>query len=414
MTIETDTTTAESVESFRDRARHWLKDNLEQAVPYSGLGVPDDEEWPRARELQRRLSDGGFAGICFPEAYGGQGLTPAHQRAFTEEALGYEMPLALNVPTLAICAAAVLDLGTEEQKRAHLTAVLRGDEVLVQFLSEPRGGSDLAGLTTRADRDGDEWVLNGSKIWSSGAYAADYGLCLARTNWDVPKHNGLTLFLVPVAAPGVTIQRIKQVTGSTEFCQEFFDDVRLPADAVLGEVGGGWAAASRLLQREREAMGGTSPFISGARPHLGGEISSLVELAQSTGRLDDPRAREEIGAARAMTVVRNQLIAHVSNAIGTGELPPAAGSIVRLFGAENSWTHADAVMAIAGSAAVTGDPDGPGTGQISIDYLFRNASSLGGGSTEMARNIISERVLGMPREFAADRDVPFNQVKHGR
>ncbi|MFI7667723.1 acyl-CoA dehydrogenase family protein [Nocardia sp. NPDC049526] len=407
------TTDLEPVDSFRDRARRWLKENLPPTTQ-TYTGADHDEVWDRARELQRILSGGGFAGICFPKAYGGQGLTPAHQQAFTEESLGYEMPLVLNVPTLAICAATLLELGTEQQKRTHLTAVLRGEEILAQFLSEPRGGSDLAGLTTRADRDGAEWILNGSKIWSSGAYAADYGLCLARTDWDVPKHNGLTLFLVPVAAPGVTIQRIKQVTGSTEFCQEFFDDVRLPADAVLGEVGGGWSAASRLLNHERAAMGGTSPYTSGQRPHLGAEATTLVDLARATGRLDDPQVRADIGAARAMIVVRNQLIAHVSHAIGTGALSPAAGSIVRLFSAENALLQTDSAVTIAGAAAVTGDPDGPGIGQLGIDYLFRNAWSLAGGSTEMARNIISERVLCMPREHAADRDVPFNKVERGR
>lgn len=166
--------------------------------------------------------------------------------------------------------------------------MIRGDEVLVQFLSEPKGGSDLAGLITRADRDGDEWVVNGSKIWSSGAYAADYALCLARTDWDAPKHRGLTMFLMPVHAPGVTINRIKQVNGSTEFCQEFFDDVVLPADAVVGEVNGGWATASRQLFHERNAVGGGSPYTSGAGPRLGGTPPDLLELARATGQLEDP------------------------------------------------------------------------------------------------------------------------------
>ncbi|WP_329409336.1 acyl-CoA dehydrogenase family protein [Nocardia vinacea] len=406
------TTELESVDSFRDRARRWLKEYLPRTTD-SSLGLFDEAVWARHRTLQRILFDGDFAGICFPKEFGGQGLTRAHQQAFTEESLGYEMPLALNVPTLAICAATLLELGTEVQKRAHIPAVLRGEELLVQFLSEPRGGSDLAGLTTRADRDGEEWILNGTKIWSSGAYAADYGLCLARTNWEVPKHNGLTLFLVPTTAPGLTIRRIKQVTGSTEFCEEFFDDVRLPADAVIGEVGAGWAATSRLLQHERAAVGGTSPYISGEQPHLGGEANALIDLARTTGCLDDVRVREDIGAARTMSLVRNQLIAHISTAVAAGTLPPAAGSIVRLFSAETTWLQTDSALRIAGSAGVIGEPDAPGNGQTGLHYLFRNAASLGGGSTEMARNIISERVLGMPREYAADRDIPFNQVPRG-
>jgi alkylation response protein AidB-like acyl-CoA dehydrogenase len=399
----------EDVDGFRDRARRWLRENMPPAPPPVAVGGDDDAVWLRARELQRLLYSGGFAGICFPREYGGLGLTPAHQHAFTEESAGYEMPLVLNVPTFSICAPTILDMGSEEQKRQHLPAVIRGDEVLVQFLSEPKGGSDLAGLITRADRDGDVWVLNGSKIWSSGAYAADYALCLARTNWDAPKHRGLTMFLMPVNAPGVTVQRIKQVNGSTEFCQEFFDDVVLPADAVVGEVNGGWATASRQLFHERNAVGGGSPYVSGSGERNGSAPPDLRALARDTGQLDDPRVREQIGEVRAMRVVQDQLIERVTSGIGSGHFSPPAASVIRLFHAEADWLETDAGVRIAGAAGVAGD-----TGRYGADYLFRQGASLGGGSTEMARNIISERLLGMPREHAADRDVPFSQVKQGR
>ncbi|WP_330255701.1 acyl-CoA dehydrogenase family protein [Nocardia sp. NBC_00565] len=415
MTDGTAANDVESVDSFRDRARRWLEDNLPPAPPNQlGETSKSAAAWTRAKELQRILYDGGFAGICFPKEYGGLGLTPTHQRAFSEESRDYEMPLALNIPTLTICAATILDMGSEEQKRTHISAVLRGEELLVQFLSEPRGGSDLAGLTTRADRKGDSWVLNGAKIWSSGAYAADYALCLARTDWDVPKHAGLTMFLVPVRTPGVTVQQITQVDGSREFCQEFFDDVVLPADAVVGQVNGGWETANRQLFHERSAVGGASPYSSGIQSHSGRDVSGLVDLARRTGQLADPRVREDIGEARALNMVHDQLIARITHGIGSGALPPAAGSIVRLFSAQNSWLQADMAVRIAGASAATGTTaDDAGFGQAGQDYLMRQAWSLAGGSTEMARNIISERVLGMPREFAADRDIPFNQVEHG-
>ncbi|GAA5060394.1 acyl-CoA dehydrogenase family protein [Nocardia callitridis] len=404
----------ESVESFRDRARRWLADNLPPAPPihFSEKG----KSWSRARELQRLLYDGGFAGICFPKEYGGLGLTLAHQDAFSTESHDYEMPLAFNIPTLTICAATILDMGSEEQKRTHISAVLRGDELLAQFLSEPRGGSDLAGLTTRADRKGDNWILNGAKIWSSGAYAADYGLCLARTDWTVPKHSGLTMFLVPVQSEGLTLQRITQVDGSTEFCQEFFDDVVLPADSVVGEVNDGWKTATRQLFHERSAVSGASPYASGIQSHRGRDVTTgLLELARRTGQIDDPRVREDIGEASALNLVHDQLTTLITRAITAGSLPPAAGSIVRLSSAQNSWLQADTAVRIAGASAATGEPDKvTGSGQAGQDYLMRQGWSLAGGSTEMARNIISERVLGMPREAAEDRDVPFDQVKHGR
>ena len=262
------TDSIQDVESFRLQARDWLAANMPRLKAGDAGEGRDDEAWPRARELQRLLYDGGFAGICFPREYGGLGLTPEHQRAFNAESAGYEMPLVLNVPTFSICAPTLLDMGTEEQKRQHLSAVIRGDEIMVQFLSEPRGGSDLAGVTTRATPDGDMFILNGSKIWSSNAWAADWALCLTRTDWEAPKHRGLTMFLVKVHQPGIDIKRIKQVNGNSEFCQEFFDDVPVPAANVVGEVNGGWSVASRQLFHERNAVGGGSPYVSGGTGRL--------------------------------------------------------------------------------------------------------------------------------------------------
>ena len=219
--------------------------------------------WQRAREIQGRLYDGGFAGICFPSEYGGLGLDYEYKKAFGAEAVGYEMPVVLNVPCFAICCATILDMGSEEQKRTHIAAALRGDEVLVQLLSEPNGGSDLAGVITRAERRGDRWVVNGAKTWSTSAFAADFGLCLARTDWEVPKHDGLTMFLMPLRAPGLTMNRIRQVDGTAEFCEEFFDDVELGDDAVVGEPGRGWEVASCQLYDERRTMGDGSEFTTG-------------------------------------------------------------------------------------------------------------------------------------------------------
>jgi alkylation response protein AidB-like acyl-CoA dehydrogenase len=409
----------ETVEEFRLRARTWLKENLQPATPQPPW-IEDISAWHHTRELQKVLFDGGFAGICYPAEYGGLGLGAEYQRAFTAESRGYEMPVHLNVPTLTICLPTILDLGTEEQKQAHIPAVLRGEELLVQFLSEPRGGSDLAGLVTRAEQDSDgNWVLNGAKIWSSGAYAADFGLCLARTNWDVPKHQGLTMFIVPVRAPGVTVRQIKQVTGVTEFCEEFFDDVVLSPDTVIGEVDRGWEVAGRLLFHERSALGRGSKYASGYRAWIGRNPTELVEIARQTGQLDDVRVREDIGEARAMAIVQEHLIDRIAGAIAAEQLPPAASSIIRLSRAESEWLQTDLTVRIAGAAGATGGLLGTGDAELGLgragqDYLYRQAMSLAGGTTEIARNIISERVLGMPREAAADRDVPFKDVKRGR
>lgn len=413
---ETATTPEITVEEFAERARRWLAENLPRLDPNSPPrnGRDDEGAWDRARELQRRLYDGGFAGICFPREYGGLGLDIAYQKAFDTESAGYEMPLILNVPTFTICCATLLDTGSEQQKRDHVAAALRGEEVLVQLLSEPSGGSDLAGLITRAERDGDGWVISGAKTWSTSAFAADYGLLLARTDPTVPKHDGLTMFLVPIDAPGITLRRIEQVDGSDEFCEEFFDGLRVGADAVVGEVNKGWDVASRLLFHERRAVGQGSEYASGRGPERT-EMSAddFLTLADKSGTADDPQTRGMIGRVLARRMVRDSLVDHVSGAMRSGDLPPAAASIIRLFHSDVTFLEVDVAMEVAGPLGVVDDVDA-GLLKAGQRYLSRQTVALGGGSDEMARNVIAERVLGLPREYAADRGVPFNQVRHNR
>ncbi|MEY8016354.1 acyl-CoA dehydrogenase family protein [Mycobacterium sp. HUMS_12744610] len=403
----------ESVTEFRGRARAWLAENMPPLDPDKARALERDapESWQRARELQKRLYDGGFAGICFPRDYGGLGLGYEYKKVFDAETAAYEMPLLLNVPSFAICCATILDMGSEAQKRTHIGAALRGDEVLVQLLSEPSGGSDLAGVITRAERRDGRWILNGAKTWSTWAFAADYGLCLARTDWAVPKHEGLTMFLLPLRHPGVTINRIKQVNGSVEFCEEFLDDVVLGDDAVVGEPGKGWDVASRQLYHERRTMGDGSEYTSGPGIADAEDISiDLLSLVEKAGGSE--RARERAGRALVHRAVHGQLAEHVFHAVVAGSLPPAAGSITRLSMAAVHDVETDTALAVAGSAAVV--DDAAGLLDVGTRYLGRQAASIGGGTTEMARNVIGERVLNFPREYAADRGVPFNQVRRGR
>ena len=407
--------TSESVEEFRSRAKAWLAENLPRLDSGDAMVLQRDElaSWRRARELQKKLYDGGFAGICFPREYGGLGLGYEYKKAFDAEALAYETPLMLNVPSFAICCATILDMGSEEQKRAHITAALRGDEVLVQLLSEPSGGSDLAGVLTRADRRDGRWIINGAKTWSTWAFAADYGLCLARTDWNAPKHQGLTMFLVPLRHPGVTINRIRQVNGSVEFCEEFFDDVDVGDDAVVGEPGNGWDVASRQLYHERRTMGDGSEYTSGPGIAEAEDVSvDLLSLVEKTNQGGSERIREMVGRALVHRAVHGQLSEHVFHAVANGSLPPAAGSIIRLYMAEVHDVEIDTALTVCGPAAVVDDQ--AGLLDIGTRYLGRQIASIGGGTTEMARNVIGERVLNFPREYAADRGVPFNQVRHGK
>lgn len=412
----------EEVESFRARARTWIRANLPPApVGEGGVGRAraDEEELARvsqAREIQRALFDAGLAGICFPVEYGGQGLTPAHLAAFNEEVAGFDCAADLQIPTFTPCAAVILEFGTEEQKKAHLPAILKGEEMWMQFLSEPSGGSDVAGALTTAVRDGDEWVMNGSKIWTTGAWWADWGLCLARTNWDVPKHRGLTVFMLRIHQPGVEVHRIEMLNGNREFCQEFITDVRIPDSDRVGEVDQGWTVGTRWMFHERTAMGGGSPYV--VRPAgsgsagLFGSGDSLWPIVQAAGSENDPRALDLVGEAHALALVGAALSPRVGAAMRSGALNDQGSAIARLYSGLRSVRYASIAYELSGTAGVAWNPDdgdaGPGTG-----YLMRQAACIGGGTTEMARNVISERVLGMPREASGDRDVPFRDVPRG-
>lgn len=411
--------TTETIEEFEARARAWAAENLPPEDPDNPPHFEDDlEDWGRQRELQRKVWEGGFAGICFPQEYGGLGLSTAYQEAYGRAIHGYQTPTRLNLPTFAIVAPVILDHGTEEQKQKYVRGALMGDVILSQFFSEPKGGSDLAGVITRAERDGDTWVLNGNKIWSTAAYGADYGICLARTDWDAPKHRGLSMFMVPIKEQvGFTLNRIRMVTADSDFCEEFFEDLVLPADALVGEVNDGWTVASRQLVYERTAVGGGSQYTQGPRMPRpqNHDVQSPAELAKSLGKQDDPYVQDRVGLAHTYEVIHGQINHRVGQAMRRGALPPPAASIMRLFHAESMWTTRDVMMDVAGGLAVA--PNGHYAGAITNgveDYLMRQSASLGGGSTEMARNLISERVLGMPREYAADRDVPFREVRQGR
>ena len=406
---------AESLDAFRLRVRDWLRANLRPLAELSAAERDTDDPAvvARSRAVQRMLFDAGLAGLVFPREYGGQGLPPEHQRAYAEEAKGYEQAFIFQEPTLNILAPTLLDFGTEEQKRDHLPAILRGDERWVQFLSEPSSGSDVASTMTSATRADGGWLLNGSKIWSSAADRSDWAMCPARTNWDVPKHHGLTMFLVPIQQPGIDVHRIRTADGNAHFCQEFLTDVFVADDDVLGEVDRGWSVILGLIGHERLAVGGASPFTGGTRPMpLRGPNQDLLHLAQRYGRGDDPVVRQVVGADFAVSVVKEQLSKRVVAALRDGDLPDAAGAMLRLYEGLASRDHATAARDIVGHAVATaaGRDDIVAIGE---QFIMRQAACIGGGTVEMARNAIAERLLGMPRELATDRGIPFRDVVQG-
>jgi len=408
----------EDIEAFRRRARSWIRENLAPLGPDANFGMlrkgrPEAEEAAavqRERDVQRMLFDAGLAGICFPKEYGGQGLTAEHQKAFNKEIEGYEFPSRLQAPSLSPCAAVLLDFGTEEQKQRHIPAILKGEEIWMQFLSEPSSGSDVAAALTSAVRDGDDWILNGSKVWTTGAWWSDWGLCLARTNWDVPKHRGLTVFMLPIRQPGIDVHRIEMLNGSMEFCQEFLADVRVPDSDRIGEIDGGWTVGTRWMFHERILLSSPLVTVPGGSSHGGAETSALIDVARRLGRLDDDRTYDMIGEARTLELVKSALQDRIATGMATGKMSDQSAAIGRLFNGVTGARLFTIAFDLAGAAgAAWTDDDGP-VRFCGEDFLMRQAACIGGGTLEMARNVISERVLGMPRERTLDRDVPFRDV----
>lgn len=410
----------ESVEAFRLRARAWLKENFPRETGLDAWPPRTDSQEEvlaavtRARERQRMLYDGGFAGVCFPKEYGGLGLTPQHQYALNKEIAGYAVPRVLQIPSFVPCAAVLLEFGSEEQKRRHLPPMLRGEEIWMQLLSEPSGGSDVAGALTSAVRDGGEWILNGSKIWTSGAWFADYGLCLVRTNWDVPKHRGLTVFIVDLRAPGVEVQQLEMINGSREFCQEFFTDVRLADSDRVGEVDDGWTVGTRWMFHEKNALGGGSPYVTGGVLVTAFENADRInlEIARASGHLDDGATLELVGESHMMDLARDALLDRVLTGMGSGALSESAAALIRLQAIVVAERHVNIALELAGGNAVA-TLDGEPWAEAGFSYLERQVTSIGGGTTEMARSNIAERVLGMPREITHDKNLSFRDVPKG-
>jgi len=394
----------QSVTDFRNRARAWLAEN----APRRGA---DDESSIRAdiaaqKAFQAKLYDAGFVGLTWPKEYGGQGLTNAEQIAFGQETRNYALPVGAFFIGIGMPGPTILELGTEEQKKRYLPKMLRGEEIWCQLFSEPAAGSDVASLTTTAVRDDDGWVLNGQKVWTSGAQYSDYGAVIARTDPTVPKHNGITMFIVDMHAPGVTVRPLKVATGHTPFNEVFFDQVRLPADAVIGEVNDGWRAAVVMLRNERVNIGTMgAPRTSPLSYH------SLSSLAAKQGNGADPRlARRlaELYVRERSAGLFGQLLREEAM---SGRDPGARGSVAKLAGAELG-TFASLVAAdVLGPAVAASDSEE--VREVLNAALAMPGSSIAGGTNEIQRNIIGERVLGLPKDPGVDRSTPFNQLRVG-
>jgi alkylation response protein AidB-like acyl-CoA dehydrogenase len=405
---------------FRRRCQEFLAANAkplrrrqagdEEADDSGGLhAVPDVAT---AKRYQAALYDAGLAGLTWPVEVGGQGLTAEHQRVFNEEASGYEIPTAVYTIGLGMVIPTIVEHGTDEQRERYVRKALRGEEIWSQLFSEPGAGSDVASLQMRAERDGDEFVLNGQKVWTTGAQHSDFGAVIARTNPDMPKHRGITMFVIDFRDPRIEVRPLRQMNGGSGFNEVYFTDVRVPATNVVGQVDDGWRCAIAMLANERVAIGAGGAG-GGARRGAGDGIGAMVALARKRGLIDDPVIRQGL----VDVYVRQRIIGFIGlrirAAVRSGRAPGPEGSIAKLAGALLSARTSNLGAAIAGPAAQAWLPDDGRGARWATAVLSAPASRIAGGTDEVQRNIIGERVLTLPKEPQVDRDLPFRDLKVG-
>jgi alkylation response protein AidB-like acyl-CoA dehydrogenase len=400
---------SKELHEYRVAAREWLVSNmprLEDRPVGPDDADPDEQRVAHARIAQAKLHEAGYAGFTFPVEYGGQGLTLDHERVFLEEAAGYDVPTRTFGVSINILGATLERFGNHDQKASHLRNILSGREIWLQFLSEPSGGSDLAGLLTSATRDGDTFVVNGQKTWSTGAHLSDFAMCPVRTRWDLPKHKGISVLIVDLRSPGIEIRRIRQINGGAEFCEEFFTDVAVPAGNLVGEENEGWRVARGLLEIEHAWVGRGGARASGATP-----LQSFVALAKARGLDRDAGVRRQVAGIYVAAEVQRHVAVRVAKGVAAGKLAPGYGSLMKLGNDILSQRRAELGLSLSATSGVAWSP-GPEGARWSHGFLSSRSASIAGGTDEIQRNNVSERVLGLPREPVFDKDMPFNQVPH--
>lgn len=413
----TDSALEEEMDEYRDRARAWLSHNLQRRSHEEGNALIHrkpafyytESVLAESRNIQRELFLGGYAGITWPKEYGGQGLSRAFENVFLHESAKYAMPDFGNLgnTTFLDCVPTMLAHASNEFLREFVPKVLAGELLVCQFFSEPSAGSDLAGVRMRATQDGESWILNGQKIWSTFAHLADWGFCLARTDWNAPKHKGLTWFAVPCDSPGLTIRRIRQIDEDAAFCEDFFDDVVVPDKNRIGEVNDGWTVTQTMLIFER---GAARPSDNEMMVRPGPLAPDLVELARKLNCLNDPVTRQRIARAHAIDFVAKSLALRIEQRGRLDGFNPGMAAYGKLFRGIFMPIRARLGVEIGGTTAMTWESEGTNGRETSSAYLNARKHSIAGGTNEIQRNGISERVLGLPREPSYDKDKPFNEV----
>jgi len=400
--------------AFRAEVRGFLGKHAEKksdAQPASrGRYIADADALRKAKEWQAKKAAAGFVGITWPKDWGGRGGTPMQQVIYNQEETQYLVPRGVFEIGLGMCIPTVMKHGSEEHRKRYVTPALKGEEVWCQLFSEPAGGSDLAGLRTRAERDGEHWVINGQKIWTSGAHFSDYGIVVVRTDANARKHDGLTMFILNMKSPGVEVRRIKQISGTSNFNEVFFTDVRVPDSDRLGKVGEGWKVSLTTLMNERLAVGDAP----------GPDVEDIFQLAQTLDLDGEPAIRNSAVREKiADWYVKMQGLKYTKfrtiTALSRGQTPGPESSITKLVSASKLQEIASYGIDLLGMSGAVMDPElAPMQAWFQEALLYAPGLRIAGGSDEILRNIIAERVLGLPGDIRVDKDLPFNRLPTGK
>ncbi len=406
-------------ESVRNEVKQWLAENWSPNLPL--------QTW---RDL---VVDSGWGCPTWPLEWYGRGLANQFTDAVDEEFCNLKAPGIASAGARMLAAATLLEHGTDDHKKKLLRGLITGEDTWCQLFSEPGSGSDLAGLTTKAEFDGENWIINGQKVWTTSAHHADYGLLLARTDWDQPKHRGLSYFVIDMKQPGIEVRQLRQMNGHASFNEVFITNAKIAPEYLLEGLGDGWKVALTTLAHERRLAGNTSSWgnvLSGEGsiyaelraeadiamapytwyPQRAGRVDLLLERAEETGQISDAITRQAI--AKTLTAERcsTWMLRRAKAAQALGRKPGAEGSLSKLAGSYVSRSAAHAHTLITGTQTMLNGEDSPREGLIAEIFVSTPAASIAGGTDEIQRNIISERVLGLPKEPRTDVDRPFRDV----
>jgi|TARA_R110002049_G_scaffold4794_11_gene33912 alkylation response protein AidB-like acyl-CoA dehydrogenase len=386
---------------FRAEARAFLSQHLKPKTPGALRSGNREDFLARAKAWQKTKAEGGFAQITWPKEMGGRGGTVMQQVIWGQEEAKFDAPTGPFAIGLGMCIPTVIAFGSDEHKQRYVQPALKGEEIWCQLFSEPAAGSDVAGLKTKAVKDGDEWVINGQKVWTSGAHYSDFGILLVRTDPNVPKHKGLTMFIVDMKQPGVDVRPIHQASGGSEFNEVYFTDVRIADKDRLGEPGMGWKVALVTLMNERLAVGG-SP---------GPDWKEIMDYARSAGTLSNQAFRDKLAdwyvAAQGykLTKFRTQ------TALSRGETPGPENSIGKIINANHLQDICNSAIEMQDHFGLIVDKDeAPSDAVFQESFLWAPGLRIAGGTDEILKNIIAERVLGLPQDVRVDKDKTFAEM----